>query len=87
MSMTLPIQVPFPQELALALKMQEPELKRELQRLSIIKLYELGKLSSGMAAKLLGCSRLAFLELTAEYQVSILGNPTPEQLKEDFENA
>ena len=86
--MTSPIiQVPFPKELALALHMQEPELAREMVRLSIIKLYELGKLSSGMAAKLLGCSRLAFLELASEYQVSILGNPTPDQLKEDFENA
>ena len=67
--------------------MQEPELAREMVRLSIIKLYELGKLSSGMAAKLLGCSRLAFLELASGYQVSFLGNPTPDQLKEDFENA
>ncbi len=85
--MTSQIQVPFPQELALALKMGGAELTRELQRLSIIKLYELGKLSSGMAARLLGCSRLAFLELVSEYQVSILGNPTAQQLKEDMDNA
>ena len=81
------IQVPFPQELAFALKMQEPELARELQRLSIIKLYELGKLSSGVAAKLLGCSRIDFLELVGEYQVSILGNPSADQIREDFEHA
>ena len=85
--MTSQIKVPFPQELALALKMQEPELTRELQRLSIVKLYELGKLSSGMAARLLGCSRVAFLELAGEYQVSILGNPDPDQLREDLEHA
>lgn len=81
------IQVAFPQELAFALKMQEQELARELQRLSIIKLYELGKLSSVIAAKLLGFSRLAFLEMAGEYQVSILGNSSLEQLREDFENA
>jgi predicted HTH domain antitoxin len=85
--MTSQIQVSFPKELALALKMQDQELIRELQRLTIIKLYELGKLSSGMAAKLLGCSRLAFLELASEYQVSCFGNPSPEQLKEDLEHA
>ncbi len=85
--MTSDIQVSFPQELALALHMQAPELARELQRLSIIKLYELGKLSSGMAAKLLGCSRLEFLELVGEYQVSILGNPSSEELREDFDHA
>ncbi len=85
--MTAEIQVGFPSELALALRMQEPELVRELQRVSIIKLYELGKLSSGMSAKLLGCSRIDFLELIGEYQVSILGNPSADQIREDFEHA
>jgi len=81
------IRVLFPQELAFALKMQEQDLALELQRLSIVKLYELGRLSSGMASKLLGCSRLSFLELASKYQVSILGNPSAEQLQQDFENA
>jgi predicted HTH domain antitoxin len=81
------IRVLFPQELAFALKMQEQELVSELQRLSIVKLYELGRLSSGMAAKLLGCSRLSFLEMAGKYQVSILGNPSAEQLQQDFDNA
>ncbi len=85
--MTTDIQVPFPKELSLALKMQEPELSRELKRVSIIKLYELGKLSSGKAAKLLGCSRLYFLELAGQYQVSILGNMGADELREDFDNA
>ncbi len=81
------IQVPFPQELAFALKMQESELAREVLRLSIVKLYELGKLSSGTAAKLLGCTREEFLTLAGEYQVSIMGNPNLEQLRQDFRNA
>ncbi len=85
--MTSDIQVAFPQELAFALKMPEQELARELQRLSIVKLYELGKLSSGMAAKLLGYSRVGFLEIAGEYQISILGNPLLDQLRQDFENA
>ncbi|NUO00816.1 MAG: UPF0175 family protein [Saprospiraceae bacterium] len=81
------IRVLFPPELAFALKMQEQEFVSELQHLSIVKLYELGRLSSGMAAKLLGCSRLSFLEMAGKYQVSILGNPSAEQLQQDFENA
>jgi hypothetical protein len=81
------IQVPFPQELAFALKMQEGELAREVLRLSLVKLYELGKLSSGTAARLLGCTREEFLRIAGEYQVSILGNPTLEQLRQDFKNA
>lgn len=85
--MTSDINVAIPQELAFALKMQEHELAREILRLSVIKLYELGKLSSGMAAQLLGITRLSFLELAAEYEVSILGNPTPVQLQQDLLNA
>jgi predicted HTH domain antitoxin len=85
--MTSEINVAIPQELAFALKMQEPELAREILRLSVVKLYEMGKLSSGMAAQLLGIARLSFLELAAEYQVSILGNPNPIQLQQDLLNA
>lgn len=85
--MTSDINVAIPQKLAFALKMQEPELAREILRLSVVKLYELGKLSSGMAAQLLGITRLSFLELAAKYEVSILGNPTPIQLQQDLLNA
>ncbi len=46
------IQVSFPEELGFALKMQEPELANEMRRLAIIKLFELGKLSSGIAAQM-----------------------------------
>ncbi len=67
--------------------MQQPELADEMRRMAIIKLYELGKLSSGKAAQLLGISRVAFLELVGTYQVSILGNPGKEQLEEDLMNA
>jgi predicted HTH domain antitoxin len=81
------IRVPFPQELAFALKMQEQEFSREMLRLSIIKLYEMGKVSSGMAAKVLGCSRIDFLALVGQYQVSIFGEPSMPQLSEDFDHA
>ena len=85
--MTAEINVAIPQELAFALKMQEQELAREILRLSVVKLYELGKLSSGMASQLLGITRLSFLELAAEYQVSIFGNPNPIELRQDLLNA
>ncbi|NUQ23396.1 MAG: UPF0175 family protein [Saprospiraceae bacterium] len=81
------IQVAFPQELAFTLKMKEEELAREMLRLSIVKLYEMGKISSGVAAKYLGCSRVSFLELVGTYNVSIFGNPSSSQLKQDMENA
>ncbi len=81
------IQVSFPEELGFALKMQEPEFANEIRRLAIVKLYELGKLSSGKAAQLLGITRLAFLELAGTYQVSILGNLNSNQIEQDLLNA
>lgn len=84
---TSDIQVSFPKELGFALKMQQPELANEMRRLAIVKLYELGKLSSGKAAQLLGISHVAFLDLAGTYQVSILGNPGRDQLEQDLLNA
>lgn len=40
----------------------------------MIKLFELGKISSGTAASVLGMTRIDFLELLARYNVSILGH-------------
>lgn len=77
----------FLKELGFVVKMQEPEMANEIWRLAIVKLYELGKLSSGKAAQLLGISRVAFLELAGTNQASILGNPGRKQLEQDLLNA
>ena len=84
---TANIQVSFPQELRFALKMQESELANEMRRLAIVKLYELGRLSSGKAAQMLDITRIAFLELLNTYQVSMLGNSDLDQLEQDQLNA
>lgn len=81
------IKVSFPTELAALLQMPEKEIPLEFQRLVVVKLYELGKLSSGKAAKSLGISRADFLELAGKYQVSVFGNPSLNQLKQDLLNA
>lgn len=50
------------------------------------KLYELGKLSLGQAANLVGYSKATFMELLADYGVSYF-NQDPEELDEDIKNA
>ncbi|MDR3123806.1 MAG: UPF0175 family protein [Treponema sp.] len=47
--------------------------------ISLIKLYELGKVSSGIAAQALGISRLAFFDMLAAHQVSCF--PDPDELE------
>jgi len=50
------------------------------------KLYERGKLSLGQAAELAGYSKETFMDLLAEYNVSLINHPADE-LDEDIENA
>ncbi|HHG73868.1 MAG TPA: UPF0175 family protein [Persephonella sp.] len=58
----------------------------EIKIAALAKLYELGKISSGKAAKLLGISRIEFLDLLGKYKVQISPDAEEELLK-DIENA
>jgi predicted HTH domain antitoxin len=49
-------------------------------------LYETGKLSLGQAAKLAGYSKRTFIELLADYGVSVF-NYGPDELERDINNA
>jgi predicted HTH domain antitoxin len=79
------ITISYPETLAASLKMQDQEFEREMKTISMVKLYELGKVSSGIAANVLGISRLAFLDILAAHEVSCF--PDAEELEADFSNA
>ena len=81
------IKIEYPQFLANTLKLNGQEFVSEIKTSSMVKLFELGKVSSGIAAKVLGLSRLDFLELLAKYKVSALGNYDVDGLNEDIANA
>jgi len=79
------INVTYPESLAFSLKMQNREFEREIKTASLVKFYELGKISSGLAAKILGISRIDFLDRLAAYGVSIFTDT--EGLEADLSNA
>ena len=81
------INIQYPESLAISLKLQGKDFENEIKTSSLVKLYELGKISSGTAAKVLGIKRLDFLELLAKYKVSIIGNYSQNDLMEDITNA
>jgi len=63
------IVVEVPEQVLLAEKMDEADFARELCTLAALKLYELGRLSSGRAAQLAGMSRVEFLTSLGRYKV------------------
>lgn len=78
------IKIDYPQFLANSMRMNLDDFAREIQISALVKLYELGKVSSGVAAKALKITRLDFLNLLNQYKVSYLD---VDDLNEDFENA
>jgi predicted HTH domain antitoxin len=63
------IVIDVPEKVLLAAKTDEVSFARELRILAAIKLYELGRLSSGRAAELAGMPRVEFLLELGRYQV------------------
>ena len=66
---TKQIMVNVPEKILLAEKTDEAAFGRELSILAAVKLYELGRLSSGRAAELAGMPRVEFLLILGRYKV------------------
>ena len=66
---TRQIIIDIPEKILLAEKANEVDFAREMRVLASIKLYELGRLSSGRAAELAGMSRVEFLLTLERYKV------------------
>jgi len=76
------IQFEVPNETFLALKISHEQIGNELRMLAAVKLYELGRLSSGAAAELAGVPRVLFLSRLADYGVDTF-RLTEDQLGEE----
>ncbi|HMO57873.1 MAG TPA: UPF0175 family protein [Roseiflexaceae bacterium] len=78
--------IEYPAEVLWALQQDSDEFEHEARLLLAVKLYETGKLSTGLAAQLAGVPRVAFFYLLGQHGVSPFGE-TPEELEEDLRHA
>jgi len=85
--MSQEISINYPESLAYSLKMNSNEFKKEIKTVSMIKLYEIGKISSSLASKILNIKRIDFLELLNKYNVSYFHKGMEDEIENDFANA
>jgi len=84
------LKIEFPSGFELAVHMTKGELEHHIRLMAALKMFELGKVSSGKAAELAGMSRIGFLEACGRYKVSVFNYPpeeVEEELKRDLEEA
>ena len=78
--------IPYEDDLLLSLKKNPQEFESEARLLLAVKLYELERVSTGIAAQLAGMGRVAFMFELARFGLSPMGQE-PEELAEDLAHA
>jgi predicted HTH domain antitoxin len=76
----------IPEESLVALKLDAPHAVAEVRLAAAVKLYELGRLSSGAAANLAGVPRVAFLSKLAAFGVDTF-RQSADELEHDLDHA
>ncbi|MBD2504270.1 UPF0175 family protein [Anabaena azotica] len=84
--MTLQLKIDYPKTLPDALQKTREQFEQEAKWAMAVKLFEMKRISSGMAAELLGTDRVSFLLNLHHYGVAMI-DFTEEELLSDLENA
>ncbi len=80
------LSISYPPEVLWALQEEPDEFEAEARLILALALYERGKLSSGLAARLAGVPRVTFLFLLGQHGLSAFGG-TADELEQDLANA
>ena len=84
------LKIKYPTGFEHAVHMTKEEIEQHIRLMAALKMFELGKISSGKASELAGMSRTEFLEACGRYRVSIFNYPDDEaetEIKKDLETA
>lgn len=77
------IQIDCPDGFEFAVGLTREELTYQIKLMAALKMFELGKISSGKAAQLIGTTRIDFFEICNRYKVSIFNYP-PDEIEEEL---
>lgn len=79
------LQIEYPEALLDVLQLTAREFETEAKMAMAAKLFEMGKIASGVAAEMVGVSRVSFLMGLSRYGVSCMNYDPPELLHDvDF---
>ncbi len=78
--------IPYPEDLLLSLKESKESFEVEARLLLAVKLYEMGRVSTGLAAQLAGMDRVSFMFSLDHFGLSPIG-VDPDELEQDLANA
>jgi predicted HTH domain antitoxin len=82
--------IKYPSGFENAVHLSKEEMEQHIRLMAALKMFELGKVSSGKAAELAGMSRIDFIETCGRYRVSAFNYKLEElerELKSDMEAA
>jgi predicted HTH domain antitoxin len=80
------IKLNLPDESLLALHLEPDKAEAEIRLVAAVKLFEMGKLSTGAAARFAGLPVPVFVSRLSQYGVSPF-NQSPAEIAEDIERA
>jgi predicted HTH domain antitoxin len=80
---TLSFPTSVPENFEMSVEMTRAELDHHLRLMAALKMFELGQISSGKAAELVGMSRIDFFQACSRYHVSIF-NYTPDNAEQEI---
>jgi predicted HTH domain antitoxin len=75
--------IKYPSGFENAAHLSKEEMEQHIRLMAALKMFELGKVSSGKAAELAGMSRVEFIETCGRYRVSAF-NYKPEKLEKEI---
>jgi predicted HTH domain antitoxin len=83
---TCTLTIDYPEEVLWALRQEPAEFEQQARLLLALALYRSGKLSTGLAARLAGMARVAFMLTLGQYGLSPFGESASE-IEEDLRDA